>query len=593
MAASAGVLAVLASGCATMPTSGAVQQIRVDEGGNGQSQDNPQPIPVPPGPTWSPQHIVAGFVAASATFTNDSAVARKYLAPGTRWVPTGAATVVSPASVISPVSPPKNVAPPAGLPTQYVEYIGHRLARLTGNGQYLTTSSSRETDLFTLVKIAGQWRISRLPSSTSLILTKSDFQRDYQPRNLYFFAPSGRELVPDPVFFPQLGSAEPTGALVRALIQDPSGWLYGAAKTDFPAGTIPLGVQIIGTSAGTTAVVDLGGSAATASKPVLRQMAAQLVWTLTSSSYSPSAIRSVLLEVDHHPVLPPQLPHPNSGLVQAAAAGPVYYLDSVGDLMKLPDGALVSRQLLWPGADEGHLTTIAVAPGGAEIAGIVGGQNGCTVYSGVPRRGASLRSRTFSGAACTSLSWDDQGELWVAVGTHVWMLPPSGTAEIPVLTPAIPSSDTVTDLRVAPDGVRVAMIVRGKTGPGQVLLGAITATPKVGVGDNGPGPDEQVDIGQALQMQVIGPGVTDPTALSWYDADHVVVLGHSSGPQLWDVPLNGEAAELIATERGTDSITAAGPDLVVGTSAGEIMTLVPPGSLWQRVAVGSTPVYPG
>jgi hypothetical protein len=582
-----------------MPTAGPVQQFAVVQRGTGQSQDNPQPIPVPPGTGWKADQIVTGFLAASASFANNHAVARAYLAPSARkkWKPGWAATVVGPAPKVTIVTPPRNVVPGGHL-SATVEFTGNILATLTDSGQYLTSSDSQEADTFTLVNVNGQWRISHLPSPTSLILTKPDFQRDYQPRNLYFFAPSGASLVPDPVFVPQqANNAEPATGLVEALLKDPTGWLSGATRTDFPAGTTLVGeVKILGNSA----VVDLGGSAAKASPDVLRRMAAQLVWTLTGTSYSTPDIKSVVLEINGVP----QRPHGTqyqvlsmySSRMPASPAAGVYYLSSSGGVRLLPGGAQPARQVTWPsGISRLTFTAIAVSPGGGQIAGIVPEPKGCLVYSGTLRRGAALTPRQLNSGTCTSLSWDNQGNIWAAAGTHVWMLPPTGSAAIPVFLPgasalagpsaSLPPSDTIAALRVAPDGVRVAMIVRSRNRPAQALLGAISRT--------GGGSEERTYIGQNGVMVAIGTDVTDPSSLSWYDADHVLLLGQAHGALLYDVPLTGGASVPILTPPGTVSITTEGSDLVVGTSRDQILIasgLVPS---WRQVGQGRAPAYPG
>src|SRR6202034_983262 len=150
----------------------------------------------------------------------------------------------------------------------------------TNTGQYLVSSSTQPFN-YSLVKVNGQWRIDSLPRS-QLLLTQSDFQRVYQPRDLYFLTQSGNTLVPDPVFVPQQATdTELATGLVQALLQDPSGWLTGAAVTGFPAHAQPLGQVRIG---GQNATVDLGGEHG---KPLkvnqrqLEQMAAQLAWTPT------------------------------------------------------------------------------------------------------------------------------------------------------------------------------------------------------------------------------------------------------------------------------------------------------------------------
>ncbi len=594
MAACAGAIAVLAGGYAAMPTSGPVQPVAVVQRGSGQTQDNPQPIPVPPGRGWSPHDIVSGFLAASTSFANNHAVARAYLAPALarKWNPGWAATVVGPAPKITGVIRPKNVVP-GGPQTKIVQFVGQRLATLTSSGQYLTSSGLKEADQFTLVNISGQWRISHLPSQTSLILTEPDFLRDYQPRNLYFFSPSNAGLVPDPVFVPQQATnAEPARGLVKALLKDPSGWLSGATKTDFPVGTKLLGVKILGTSA----VVDLGGSAAKASPAVLRNIAAQLVWTLTGTSYSTPGIESVVLEINglvkrpHGEQL--QLLPTYSNLMPARSADGAYFLSAGGGVKELSDSARFTRPVPWPAAlSKMAFSAIAVAPGGNQIAGIVPAAKGCTVYSGALRPGATLTPRQLNSGTCTSLSWDNQGDIWAAAGTHVWMLPPQGAA-VPVFLPAaaglasLASPQEITALRIAPDGVRVAMIVRLANGSAGVVLGAISRS--------GGGSNEQIYIGQSGDVVSIGTDVPDPVALSWYDADHVLVLGQRPiGSQLYDVSLTGGVSTSIATASGTVSITGGRYPLIASTSHGQILASSGPGLPWRLVGLGGSPAYPG
>ena len=132
--------------------------------------------------------------------------------------------------------------------------------------------------------------------TSQLLLTTDELERAYQRRNLYFLDPSGQTLVPDPVFVPQNDTnSDLATELVKGLFKNPQGWLSGAAQTAFPAGTRPLGQVKIN---GPVATVNLGMSAAAARSVNRAQLAAQLVWTLTSSSYGPSAIESVELQIN-------------------------------------------------------------------------------------------------------------------------------------------------------------------------------------------------------------------------------------------------------------------------------------------------------
>ena len=117
-----------------------------------------------------------------------------------------------------------------------------------------------------------------------------------------------------------------------------------------------------------------------------------------------------------------------------------------------------------------------------------------------------------SGASITSLSWDRQDNLWAAGSSggqpRVWVL--NATDGKPLSVGLPPHIRSVTALRVAPDGVRVAMIASVSTGASggsgpetEVLLGAIVRTT-----------DQVVMLSSAGQ---IGADLTRPSALSWYD----------------------------------------------------------------------------
>jgi hypothetical protein len=497
---------------------------------------------------------------------------------------------VVPDANVKIVSLRNNVLP--GTEGASVQISGQSLATLTASGQYLPAPRSQLTSLdLGLEKVGGQWRISQLPTPTSLIITQAAYQRDYVPRNLYFYGPSGSQadsqsgvLVPDPVFVPQQAPGGPATVLLDGLLQAPIGWLAGATTTSFPPNTQVLGVSVTATSA----IVDLGGAAADASRQVLKQMAAQIVWTLTSSSYSSAAISSVQLRINQRPVtqLLLQQKYVKS---MPARSGPMYYIGRNGKPSVLGSSAQATR-VSWPVSVP--VTKIAVAPTG-EIAGIVPRRDGCEVYAAQPNRSAPVSSWALRGGSCMSLSSDDAGDIWATAGSHVWYLPEEGSAAVPVPTQGVPAGDTLTDLRVAPDGVRVAMIAQGRSGPARVLLGAETTA-------SGPAAQEQLTIGQQQYgLQTIGPGITDPVALAWYDADHILVLSGAGSRQLYEVPLNGGAAIQIVTPPGVVSVATAGSEagpgsqLFVGTGSGEILKSQGPGAEWQKAAIGTMPVFAG
>ncbi len=185
------------------------------------------------------------------------------------------------------------------------------------------------------------------------------------------------------------------------------------------------------------------------------------------------------------------------------------------------------------------------------------------------------------------MSWDSQDNLWVAGSSggkpRVWVLRASGGSPVTVGLPAHIRS--VSALRVARDGVRVAMIAKVRTSSGlapEVLLAAIVKTS-----------EQQVMLSSAGP---VGADLTQPSALSWYDADHLLVVNQAaSGPQLEEVPVDGDRSSYQGNEPDMASIAAAGPNnnLFVGLQSGHLAKSVGLGELWNQFAEGSAVTFPG
>jgi spore germination protein GerM len=573
--------ATITAGCATVPDSGSPRPIRESPNELTQGQDFPQLIPAPPGKHWTPKQIVSGFLVASASFAD--AVARQYLAPTAQhWKRGWAVTVVSQPS-LTPVEILPHVTGESAGKSITLQVSGQELATLTASGQYqIPHASAKQQITFKLEKINNQWRISNPPSR--LLLSKSDFLRVYQPRNLYFFGPDGHTLVPDPVFVPlQATTTVLAKGLVRALEQRPLDYLQGVTQTSFPHGTKLLGPVRIG---GSGATVNLGGTIARASPSVLAKVAAQLVWTLTSPSYGRPAIRSVRLEINGRPANP-QHSVGGVGLLSAyqemvpkpAAPARLYFVGTDGAVQVLPASGVAAQ----PEPARGQagtglvpLAEIAVSPPDARyIAGISPDRK--VVHVGLLAKTATLGSWR-PGGKSTSLSWDGHGDLWVVTTNGVWLRPPGGKPPVAVDV-GLHSGDRVTALRVAPDGVRVAMVVRA-SGVSQVQIGAVirgSSTASIG------------------QLVPIGSGITDPAALSWYDPDNLIVLAQpgTEGATLDRVPVNGGQFTPIAPEKGIVSLATAGTHIVAGLRGGRMVTFTGSPGGWGPLLPGRDPAYPG
>jgi hypothetical protein len=209
-------------------------------------------------------------------------------------------------------------------------------------------------------------------------------------------------------------------------------------------------------------------------------------------------------------------------------------------------------------------------------------------------------------APCTSLSWDDHGNLWIAAQAQVIEIPGAnvGPPARPVLNPVFGPSLTnpiFRTLQVAPDGVRVAMIIRTASST-RIQVAAISKS------------NAFTYLAQTNQMLRVGSDVLDPVALTWLNPDHLLVLDRL-GPtktELFEVPLNGGQSTEIPTPPGVVSVAAsqpAGPPQPPLIVIGIAPTVSPAGTTtpgkieessngllnpdWKLVASGITPAFAG
>jgi hypothetical protein len=105
-------------------------------------------------------------------------------------------------------------------------------------------------------------------------------------------------------------------------------------------------------------------------------------------------------------------------------------------------------------------------------------------------------------------------------------------------------------------------------------------------------PLQRVTIGQVVQL---GANVANPMALTWYDADYLIVL--NAGSRLWQVPVDGQQATgPRLAPPGTISITADGAAnaLVAELSGRNLEVSASLDGPWQPLALhGQSPAYPG
>ncbi|HSS91872.1 MAG TPA: LpqB family beta-propeller domain-containing protein [Streptosporangiaceae bacterium] len=598
---------LLATGCATIPSSGPVGSAPIPAPPAGGGVSGGGLIVEGPQPGWGPEQVVSGFLLASASFAHDHGTAREYLTPsaGRLWRPGAQVTIL------------------AGAPSVYqttgrfsgqgnrasVEVSWQELATLDASGQYTARGGAARQQSFVLEKVNGQWRIADVPStdgskaSNELLLPAALFRLDYAPRNLYFYGQPGGQLpaapdqllVPAPVFVP-VQSSDLVTTLVNDLRHDPSGWLANGAVTAFPPGSRLRKIQVLpGPPGDKTAIVDIGLPRGTP-RSTVQAMAAQLVWTLTSPAYSAALIQAVKLKINGR-LWAPRSGDTVQGLAEYGRYIPrvsrpqnLYYVSTNGAVRMFGQQAHSVAVPGQAGTGEVPLSSIAVSMNGHYLAGIsIAGP--ATVYTEdlaaaakehAPARVGALHNR-LTGTRFSTPSWDRAGDLWVAGRAHgqpgVWVIPAaSGGKAVPVSLPV--GVGPVTGLRVAPDGVRIALIV-GRGTSAHLMVGAITRS------------GGAVFITQAVPL---APGFTGPIALTWYDEDHLLVITRSAnGTRLLEVPVNGDLPIPKSPQPGMASITAAGPQnaLYVGVSGGRLESSVGLSEPWRDITAGSAATYPG
>jgi hypothetical protein len=595
--------AVLASGCAAIPSSGTPQSAAIPQSAGG---GIPQGFGLdlqPPQPGWTTTQVVNDFLFASSDAADNYRLARQYLTPkeSKSWHPERGVTILSGRPHVIQTGHLLTGGP--GGEAQ-VEASGQVLATLTSSGQYIQAPGGANAvqETFTLQPQAnGAYKISSLPQASGgtpagLLLTSDLFRLVYTPENLYYYGQRNGNLLPDPIFVPAQGTS-PVSTVINDLSHDPVG---GAALTDFPAGAHLAGLQVFpGPSGSRTAIVNIAVPHAAGDAPI-GKMAIQLVCTLTSPEFSPPLFHAVRIKINGRPwdargpaltfrMYQKYIPHWRSGMN-------VYYLTANGAVRTVLPGSYHGTALRGASAGQPSLTQVAVSPNNRQVAGI-GGPSGDTVYTGtlipsakrgVPPSAGPLHAQVKG--SFTALSYDGSGDLWIA-GRYageppgIWVLPDGKGSPVSVGPPSFRA--TVTGLRVARDGVRVAMII-GSGASAQVWLADAKQDPATGA------------LSITRPVPLGGQGVTGVLtgvkAITWYDGDHLlVVAGPPNATHLWEVPVDGEAPTSLVTGAGFTSVTAAGPGnpFYLGFADNKLQRAPGLSEFLQPITAGHAAAYPG
>jgi hypothetical protein len=265
------------------------------------------------------------------------------------------------------------------------------------------------------------------------------------------------------------------------------------------------------------------------------------------------------------------------------ASSQFYYVDGAGDL--LSRASSVSKPVKVARIGTGF-TQIAVSPDKQYVAAL----KNESLFTG--RVGDPLVRR--AGDGYTSLSWDPSDDLWATTGDSIVMLSgaasPSQQAGKPIAVSVVNSDGTTqnvgpfTALRVAPDGVRVAIIVGGN----DLDFGAFVPL------DNARPGQAAVQI-VLSQFYVSVPSATF-TSVTWYGPDNVIALRDPGpNPELTEYPVDGGTSTSIPAQPHMSWITASfGSPLIAGLPGDAMTANASLSNSWmQLTGTGISAVYPG
>lgn len=549
----------LLAACASIPTSGAIQQ-----GAEVGVQTTDQVIRViarAPQPDMTPTEIVSGFLQASASFEGDHAVARQYLTAE-------AAVMWDPARSVSVYDGVPTIVPDG---VTEVDMTATRVGSIDDEGRYeVALAGGLIRESFRMEFADGNWRIATPPQG--LLLSRSDVDRAFRAFEVYFLDPTFTTLVPDPRYFPVDGPT-PATALTRALLRGPTEWLAPAVRTGFPDGTA-LAVNAVPVVDG-VARVDLDPQVRLADEQTRRAFSAQLAWTL----------RQV----------------PGVRFIDLNAGAQV--LDVAGTANPQPVDA-------WPAYDPNSM------PGGDAALAVLGGRVIDLDRSpALPVPGAAgLASPPLDGLA-VSLSaqrlaaLDSDARLWLGSlapgsplveasvapgqsrpsfgrGDEAWVVGPDGVLQrvdpdgnaIVVPVDGLNPRAALESIAISRDGTRAALTIR--RGPRTfVMLSIITVR------------EGALRLESPLRVDNRLTTVSD---VAWADDDRLVALGveGAGAPGVFEIDLSRWQVRALGAPQGAVRVAAApGAPILLATQDQRIWTYT--SGPWRLGPRGSSPAYPG
>jgi Lipoprotein LpqB beta-propeller domain/Sporulation and spore germination len=533
-----------ASGCVGMPESGPV----VGTGSEGQADEPPGVFidPKPPEQDASPPEIVTGFLDAMTATPVQTNSAKQFLTQDAQaaWKPEAETITYSEAS------------PPRGGLRVSVALGGAQ--HLDGRGSYLGPLPAEDRSLiFPMASEDGEWRIARAPNA--LIVPDSWFEQRFRQASLYFFDPSARILVPEPVFVPR--GEQLATALTSALLRGPGPALEGVSRSFIPEG-LSFGLSVPVSEDG-VADLALRGYNGRLTPDASEQMLAQLAWTLRQEP----TIQTLRVSVGGQPITLSGGESLFDVDVQGSRYDPTVFGASTL-LYGLRDGRLVAGtpDSLAPvdgpmGVSRLGVRSVAVNMTADQVVGVTPGGDG-VLTSSVGNDSDQVDAVVSGARGLLRPGWDFSNRAWLVDngrgGARISYL--SGNAPVGVRVPGV-TNRRVSHFTVSRDGSRLVAVVRHRRGD-QVMVSRIVhdaqgrvirVEPANHIAWEGDNRLSVRDIGWSSPTSI---AVLHRLARQLYQVRTISVDGSPPGPDSLLTTLPGRVTGLVASPEQSESLFA-------------------------------------
>lgn len=556
----------LLTACAGVPTSSAVhfgQQLEAESG-----DQFIRVIARPPVEDMSAEEVLKGFLAACADSANNYEIARQYLLPktATGWNPAIGISVYRDTDI--KIATEGELMTFSAIADSVVTATGHYSVAEPG-----TSAAGR----FRLERDGNnQWRIAWL--ADGLFLTRDAFERSFRSYPVFFLDPKAQTLIPDAIMVPS-GYEGAATALVRALLDGPSREIASSVINAIPAGTT-LTYDSVPVNDG-RATVDLSGEILSADNETRSALAAQIVWTLSSLP----EVAQVTLKVTGQSFAIPEVGETQSITDFASYAPngieelpPLHVLNGPTINVVDENGALIPRATITAPSSE-TLRRAALSRTTQELAAVSTTRR--QLY--VARTEALELTPVATGEAFGTPSWDTQGNLFVAdFGVGVFEYTSDNRWQPVVIEPTtFGGALEVREIRFAPDGVRVAVVMT--TGTADVVAIGYATRSKTQTRITG--------------LHRIESSISSVLDLGWHSISALAVLGSdgNGGEQIFNVStydsrITSESAPVGSQVLAVDGLR----DLILAVSRSDSFELLTPElGGWSPLGITGIPFYRG